>query len=292
MKDPTMVVSRPGTSSRIEIVHGIPTSHGIYLDSYTFVVVLSGYMALHYKRAAHTALAGDLFLLEAGRTLVARASDDPRSASLAVSVEPALLESLWAPRGPGAPISFESTIVRGPVAEAFTDAVRPVVEDGAGEDSRLLAAIRNAVRARGVSGEGATTESARAVTQGPTIAIAAHRAAAHLHDHVADPVSLDSLATVSCMSKYHLTRLFHSVYGLPPHAYQLQLRLAFAKRLIRRGLSVASAAATAGFAGPVHMHRHFRTRYGVAPGHYSVHQRESHLSDETIAELRRLPFRE
>jgi AraC-like DNA-binding protein len=114
----------------------------------------------------------------------------------------------------------------------------------------------------------------------------------YLHEHFSMPVALDDLAGVAFMSKYHLTRLFHDVYGLPPHAYQLQLRLAFARRLLRLGLSVAMAAHMAGFAGPVHMHRHFRARYGVPPGCYAVARRESPLPADTIAEQRRLPFRE
>jgi len=119
-----------------------------------------------------------------------------------------------------------------------------------------------------------------------------HRAAAYLHNHIAEQVTLDALAHLACMSKYHLTRLFHSCYGLPPHAYQLQLRLAVAKRLLKRGMSAAAAAEAAGFAGPVHLHRHLRARYGVAPGFYGMRRAEVSLATDVIENLRKLPLRE
>ena len=54
--------------------------------------------------------------------------------------------------------------------------------------------------------------------------------------------------------------------GLTPHAYQLQRRVALARRLIAQGLPLAEVAAACGFADQSHMTRQFVRKYGVSPG--------------------------
>jgi AraC-like DNA-binding protein len=64
-------------------------------------------------------------------------------------------------------------------------------------------------------------------------------------------------------------RRFKSEVGLPPHTYQIALRLQLARRLIERGTRPADAAAEAGFTDQSHLHRHFR-RMGMTPGAYAA----------------------
>jgi AraC-like DNA-binding protein len=278
----------------LEIVRWLGSPHGAYLDTYVFATVLRGHVRLQYRRAGHIAHAGDLVLLEPGRTLVVRTSDDPHTAAAAVLVDPPVLASiLTSHRWRDAPMSFHDVVVNGPLAHRLADALRPMLltlEPSEGDARRLSDPIRHVVDAHGGSGERSLFSGDE--DESSTIALAVHRAATHLHARYTEPISLDALARIACLSKYHLTRVFHSVYGLPPHAYQLQLRLTFAKRLISHGLSVAAAAQTAGFAGPVHLHRHFRARYGVAPGHYATQRRDASVAANVLAELRRLPLRE
>jgi AraC-like DNA-binding protein len=284
-----MMICSSRTLPGVEVVEWPATPHGAYLDVYAFVSVSSGYVALQYRRAGHLARTGDLVLLEPGRTCVSRVSD-PNARSVAALFEPAALESVATHR----PIAFEEVVVRGGLAQSYADVTSRLSALPEGHDrepSMLLEPIRRIVAVHGTSYD-ATRSSGVIEEESPAYTLAAHRAAEYLHAHVADPVSLEVLARVACMSKFHLTRVFHHVYGLPPHAYQLQLRLAFAKRLVRHGLSVATAAHRAGFSGPVHLHRHFRARYGVAPGQYATERRETNLTPETLAELKRLPRRE
>ncbi|WP_162606198.1 helix-turn-helix domain-containing protein [Jiangella asiatica] len=102
---------------------------------------------------------------------------------------------------------------------------------------------------------------------------AAHRAVRwardYLHDHRASNVSLSELAQASGLSPYHLTRLFTAAVGMPPHSYQLQLRVEHAKRLLLAGRAVSDAAHEAGFFDLSHFTRHFRRFVGVPPGSYA-----------------------
>jgi AraC-like DNA-binding protein len=102
----------------------------------------------------------------------------------------------------------------------------------------------------------------------------AHRAVRiardYLHDNLSENVSLSELSAVSQLSPYRLTRLFRATLGLPPHAYQLQLRVDHAKRLLLAGRSASDAGHEAGFFDLSHFTRHFKRHVGVAPGAYAA----------------------
>ncbi len=66
-------------------------------------------------------------------------------------------------------------------------------------------------------------------------------------------------------------------FGLAPHAYLVQLRLARARRLLADGLSPAETAAALGFADQSHLGRWFRRAYGLTPAAYRA--RCSNLPD-------------
>ncbi|TDD22012.1 AraC family transcriptional regulator [Nonomuraea diastatica] len=65
-----------------------------------------------------------------------------------------------------------------------------------------------------------------------------------------------------------LLRSFRRAYGLPPHAYVVQLRVRRARALLERGTPPAEAAVAAGFCDQSHLSRHFRRMVGVTPGAY------------------------
>lgn len=99
-------------------------------------------------------------------------------------------------------------------------------------------------------------------------ASALRRARDLLEDEFSRNVTLDELAALTGLNPFTLLRAFGRLYGLPPHAYQLQVRLRQAKRFLRAGESPAQAALRAGFADQSHLGRHFRRTFGVTPGQY------------------------
>ena len=59
--------------------------------------------------------------------------------------------------------------------------------------------------------------------------------------------SLETLAAVACLSKYHFLRVFKEVVGRTPAAYACELRLRFAAETIARGVSIEAAARRVGY---------------------------------------------
>jgi AraC-like DNA-binding protein len=91
----------------------------------------------------------------------------------------------------------------------------------------------------------------------------------HLRAHVAEGISLDELGSVAGLSKFYLLRAFHRAYGLTPHAYQMQLRLAHAWRFIAEGRPLSRVTYDAGFADQSHLTRRFAAVFGLTPARYA-----------------------
>jgi AraC-like DNA-binding protein len=90
----------------------------------------------------------------------------------------------------------------------------------------------------------------------------------YLEEHYAEDVSLDDLVRVAHMSAFHLTRVFHQTVGLPPHAYQTQIRIARARTLLAQGFPVGYVASETGFFDQAHFTHQFKRHVGVTPGTY------------------------
>jgi len=78
-------------------------------------------------------------------------------------------------------------------------------------------------------------------------------------------VDLETLAKQAGLSRFQALRAFKQRYGLPPHAYQLCLRISHARRLLRDGAPAADVALRCGFADQSHFIRHFKRLNGVTP---------------------------
>ena len=89
-----------------------------------------------------------------------------------------------------------------------------------------------------------------------------------LQERWADNVQLDELVTASGLGRFQLIRAFHAAMGLPPHAYQIRIRVARAMGLIRLGMRLVEVALHTGFADQSHLTRHFTRVVGVSPGRY------------------------
>lgn len=89
-----------------------------------------------------------------------------------------------------------------------------------------------------------------------------------LRQDPARSVSLEQLAQLSGLSRFHLVRAFREHTGLPPHLYQLQLRVELSKALLRGDQPLAQVALEAGFADQAHFTKAFKRIVGVTPGAY------------------------
>ena len=98
---------------------------------------------------------------------------------------------------------------------------------------------------------------------------AIERARHYLHDNFNESVSLDQLVALTRLSRFHLVRAFALHTGIPPHAYQLKLRIERACALLRAGITAAETATQVGFADQSHFTRHFKRLRRITPGQYA-----------------------
>lgn len=81
-------------------------------------------------------------------------------------------------------------------------------------------------------------------------------------------IGLEELARVAGLSRAHLIRAFRKHYFITPHAYQTDLRIRHARRLLRAGGTPSDVALACGFADQAHLTRHFKARTGLTPAKY------------------------
>jgi AraC-like DNA-binding protein len=105
-----------------------------------------------------------------------------------------------------------------------------------------------------------------------TESAAVGRVREYLRARAAQSLTLEALAGVARLSPFHLVRVFRNEVGLPPHQYQLLVRVERARDLLRRGTPIAEAAYEAGFADQSHLTRCFKRFIGVTPGRYGREQ--------------------
>ncbi|MEX5557425.1 AraC family transcriptional regulator [Pseudomonas rhodesiae] len=111
----------------------------------------------------------------------------------------------------------------------------------------------------------------------PRLPQVAHKAREYLHAHLHHDVGMHELALACGVDRFRLSRAFKSAFGLPPHAYLVQLRLARARHLLAKGEQPADVAIALGFADQSHMGRWFMRAYGLTPAAYR--RRCSNLPD-------------
>ena len=108
----------------------------------------------------------------------------------------------------------------------------------------------------------------------PAIPSGAHakvaRAREYLQAHLEREISLVDLARVAGCDRFYLTRAFRRQFGLPPHAYQLALRVARARALLARGLGPTECAYDVGFCDVSHLNRHMVRMLGAPAGVFAA----------------------
>jgi len=95
-------------------------------------------------------------------------------------------------------------------------------------------------------------------------------------DHVAEfirqncvrSLRLEEICAEAHLSASHLIRSFKDVYGLTPHAYQINCRIEISRSQLRRGRSIADVALAAGFSDQAHLQRSFKKIVASTPGQY------------------------
>jgi AraC-like DNA-binding protein len=91
----------------------------------------------------------------------------------------------------------------------------------------------------------------------------------YLQERFAEPVSLDELMALTGLSRYYLVHTFAKQIGMPPHMFQINIRIARACTLLKAGIPSTNVSTYVGFADQSHFTRHFKRVWGITPSHYA-----------------------
>ncbi|GJD48447.1 HTH-type transcriptional activator RhaR [Methylobacterium crusticola] len=106
---------------------------------------------------------------------------------------------------------------------------------------------------------------ARAVRGGLAPAVR-RRIAALIEARLAEALTLEMLADEAGLSTFHFAKMFKASFGLAPHRYVTERRIARAKDLLlERRASLAAIALSCGFASQSHFTRRFAQATGLTP---------------------------
>lgn len=95
------------------------------------------------------------------------------------------------------------------------------------------------------------------------------RAANYIEEHLAEDVSIETLAGLAAMSPFHFARSFKRACGESPHAYLVGRRIARARILLETTkLPVAEIAWRVGYSDTSRFTALFKRALSVTPGAY------------------------
>jgi len=235
-------------------------SHAVY----SIGLIETGWTSFYLEGNVFEARAGQIALMCPGEVHACNPDLDSNMTYRMFYVEPSWLESVSGEifaSVSGMP-QFPSPVVSDPPLFALWCELHEAVKQGEErlvKESLLIQALGELISHHATSGEDSVpAENDRSV----------QLVREYLAAHLSEKVSLDTLAGVAHVSRYHLLRKFHGEVGMPPHAYQNQLRVDLAKALLVQGASISRVAADAGFADQSHLSRVFKQYTGATPRQY------------------------
>jgi AraC family transcriptional regulator len=94
-------------------------------------------------------------------------------------------------------------------------------------------------------------------------------ATAYIEDHLAEQISLSTLAQLVRLSTFHFSRAFKQSFGMPPHRFHTHRRIEHAKLLLANpAVSITDVGAALGFSATSPFTSTFRKLTGLTPTDY------------------------
>jgi AraC-like DNA-binding protein len=213
-----------------------------------------------YRSRLRSARTGDIALMQPGELHVTRKVSRPQSFR-AVFFAPAIVERAAVDTGTPRNPSWRFASIRDAILFSTLMRMHRALHGeytSLEQESRVSAALRALLER---CSEGPTRASPRTAARSHL-----ERARALLHERYASRITLTQLEEETGLTRYHLDRAFAAEFGLPLHAYQIQVRLAKARQMISAGMKLHAVATETGFSDQAHMSRYFKRTFRVTPG--------------------------
>lgn len=265
------------TLSNLELLHATYVTHTFAPhthEGYAIGVIEQGAEQFHYRGSKHVAPAGSIVLINPGEVHTGSSASEHgwTYRMLYPSIE--LLQravSELTDRQHASPF-FAEPVICDPELMAEIFLAHRAIEEEASDlerESRLLWTL-----ARLIMRHADAHPQLRPLTKEH---LSIQRARTYLDEHYAENISLEQLAALAQLSPFHLLRSFKNQVSLPPHAYQIQVRIRHARQMLQLGMPCIETALTVGFADQSHFTKHFKRIVGVPPGVYSQARHKSNF---------------
>ena len=261
-------VDAAGATSRIRIGHGSagierleahfvgPAFSPHRHDTYAIGITLAGVQTFHYRGERRLCLPGQCHVLHPDETHDGGAATADGFGYRIVYVDPSFVQQALG----GRPLPFVADpVVDRRVFENALPAALWRLEDpiDSAAQVELTTAVADMLITAAARTDAATGGSLRLASLQAVRDLITARPAA--------PLSLETLESVSGLDRWALARQFRAAFGTSPSSFRTMRQLDQARRLIRDGHPLATAAFAAGFADQSHMSRMFKRTYGLTP---------------------------
>ena len=264
----TINVWQPPDLHQLELHRGIAVARPVprhWHEQYQFCLLEAGAGDVTYRGDSFVTPPASLFIVHPGEIHSNRCFDPSGCSYRTLFIEPELLRRTAAEafgRHLGLPFFPTSVIFDKDVLALFLQ-LHMALENPASTLERE--SLLGSFSARLIARYGERRASIDSLNSKP---VGVKRACEYLIEHYAEQVILEQLARVVGLSRYHFNRVFSEQIGMPPHAFQTQVRVARARAFLLEGWSICEVAARTGFADQSHLTRHFKRLVGITPGRY------------------------
>jgi AraC family transcriptional regulator len=208
---------------------------------------------------------GAVTILPAGFVPTVRLANDAQFIHCAISPELMRTVSEKTERSAGDLLRFQSGL-QDPAAASLFSLVSAEIQQSAPTGTLYMDSLIHALMVRVLHLNQTPVETIRDSALSPRIL---NRVLAKIEAHLAEDLSLDTLATESGYSRDHFLRGFRQAMGVTPHQYLLQQRLERVQESLRNtSLSLSEIACGCGFSSHSHLATAFRKAFGVSLSAY------------------------
>jgi len=225
-------------------------------DTYAIGITLSGIQTFKYRGAQRYCLPDQCHILHPDETHDGSSAADGGFRYRIAYIDPCLIQRAIG----GRPLPF----VQKPVLD-LRPAQRRLLS-AAWDMTDPIDTLRQAEIATGVADVLEAAASPRPRRRKPLCLDALLRVRALLASDPSSRHAAEDLEREAGLDRWALSRQFRAAFGTSPTRFRTMRQLDWVRTLLKRGTSLADAAAEAGFADQCHMSRMFKQAYGLTPG--------------------------